>query len=100
MPRGRLPSGAVAITALVLASMTVRSPDCSLVTNTRTAGTGGGAAAVVGGAADVAGGAGAAPLHASDNRSGAPISHRCCTCMARMIAQQRSAISRMDVFYV
>src|SRR6476619_3658693 len=40
MPRGRLPSGAVAITACVAASITVRSPDVSLVTNARSGGGG------------------------------------------------------------
>src|SRR5436190_23857588 len=38
MPRGRLPSGTVATTAWEDASITVRSPDTSLVTYTRTAG--------------------------------------------------------------
>ena len=41
MPRGRLPSGAVATTACVAASITVRSPDVSFVTKTRTAGSAG-----------------------------------------------------------
>src|SRR4051794_4276154 len=41
MPRGRLPSGAVAMTIRVAASMTVRSPEASLVTYTRTRGTAG-----------------------------------------------------------
>ena len=54
MPRGRLPSGAVVIAVCVPASITVRSPEVSLVTNTRTAGIGAGA----GGAAVAAGGAG------------------------------------------
>src|SRR2546426_3128477 len=42
MPRGRFPSGAVAMTACVDASMTVRSPDASFVTYTRTFGGAGG----------------------------------------------------------
>ena len=32
IPRGRLPSGAVAMTACVAASITLRSPDASFVT--------------------------------------------------------------------
>src|SRR5262245_60304788 len=63
MPRGRLPSGAVASTAWVAASMTVRSPDASLVTNTRTAGGGGGAGAAAGGGVAVAGGLGSPDPH-------------------------------------
>src|SRR6185295_1422595 len=54
MPRGRLPSGAVVIAVCVPASITVRSPEVSLVTNTRSGGIGAGA----GGAAVAAGGAG------------------------------------------
>src|SRR5439155_22220481 len=51
IPRGRLPSGAVAMTAWFAASMTVRLPDDSLVTNTRTAGIGAAAGAEAGAAA-------------------------------------------------
>src|SRR5438876_11061605 len=49
MPRGRFPSGAVAMGVCVAASMTVRSPDASFVTNTRRSGFG--VAAAAGGAA-------------------------------------------------
>src|SRR2546428_11703378 len=45
MPRGRFPSGAVATTACVDAAMTVRPPDASFVTYTRTFGGAGGAGA-------------------------------------------------------
>src|SRR2546422_10130546 len=60
MPRGRFPSGAVAMTACVDASMTVRSPDASFVTYTRTFGGAGGA-----GPTGAAGGLGASDLRAS-----------------------------------
>src|SRR5262245_49745847 len=63
MPRGRLPSGEVETTSRVSPLITVRSPDASLVTYTRTLGGGGGAGAAGGaaGAADL----GASWLHAA-----------------------------------
>src|SRR5688500_3376305 len=58
MPRGRLPSGIVATGASVPASMTVRSPDVSLVTYSPTAGTFGTSGAA-GAEVDAAGGSAA-----------------------------------------
>src|SRR2546428_7985817 len=68
MPRGRFPSGAVAMTACVDASMTVRSPDASFVTYTRTFGGAGGA-----GATGAAGGFGASDFGASWPQAAAAI---------------------------
>src|SRR6476660_9355287 len=100
MPRGRLPSGAVATTALVAASITVRSPDDSLVTKIRTAGTAAAGAGAAGGAVAVLAGAAVSRLHASDNANGRTASHRCCKVMAPMITQHRSCISKSDASHV
>src|SRR6187200_3225084 len=59
MPRGRLPNGAVATTVCVAASMTLRAPDSSLVTKTRTAGIAGAVVVAGAGGAVDAGGFGA-----------------------------------------
>src|SRR5437762_7167556 len=56
MPRGRLPSGMVATTVLLAASMTERSPPVSLVTYTPTAGGAGGGDGAAEGVGDAAGG--------------------------------------------
>src|SRR4051812_35562035 len=98
MPRGRLPSGAVAITAWVPASITVRSPDASLVTNTRTAGGGAGAGA---GAAAVAGaGLGASCPQPATMIAAAiaaeRVHERCPAVMGVMIPQHWSYMSRSD----
>src|SRR2546426_5136004 len=84
MPRGRFPSGAVAMTACVDASMTVRSPDASFVTYTRTFGGAGGA-----GATGAAGGFGASAFGASWPPAAAA------TAAALMRTRVRGFISRM-----
>src|SRR5437762_10039244 len=100
MPRGRLPSGAVAITACVVASMTVRSPDASLVTNTRTAGGAAGAVVVV------AAGGGAASRGAPDpqadaayapHAASAAATHRYRLLMGVMISQRQQANRRRSM---
>src|SRR5262245_888073 len=76
MPRGRLPSGAVVIAVCFPASMTVKSPELSLVTYTRTAGGGAGGAGAGGaaGALDEVDGVDP-PLHASDITIGSAAIH-------------------------
>src|SRR5262245_9440280 len=64
MPRGRLPGGEVETTSCVSPLITVRSPEASLVTYTRTLGGGGGAGAAAGAAAG-ASDFGASWLHAA-----------------------------------
>src|ERR1700724_1902837 len=94
MPRGRLPSGAVAITAWVSPLMTVRSPDISLVTYTRTAGGGAGGAAAGAGVA-AAGFAGSwLQADSASSRAGTPSARaeRCRGVMGGMIQQHRLSI--------
>jgi len=90
IPRGRLPSGAVAITVCVAASMMLKSPDDSLVANTRTAGGAAGTVVVVAGAGAAASRVGALePQAAATNAASAADTHRYGLIMAVMIAQQR-----------
>src|SRR5262245_51940950 len=104
MPRGRLPSGAVAMTVCFSASMTVRSPDWSFVTNTRTAGgpdeEAAGADAGVGVVDVDEVEAGAARLQASDITIGSTPIHPCRRVMAAMITQHASRIRESDASYV
>src|SRR5262245_51336660 len=99
IPRGRLPSGAVAITAAVATSITVRLPAASLVTKTRTGGIGA-AGADDGGAAAGASTVRVASLHERDKSNDPSTRHRCRNVMAGMIAQHRSVIFKTDASHV
>src|SRR5438874_8742080 len=90
IPRGRLPSGAVVTTDCVAASMTVRSPEDSLVTYTATAGRFGGAGAgAAAGVEEVSGFAGSRPQAAAAGSAAIMIHAHARVLMARMIVYMR-----------